>query len=172
MKALLAAAGVVLAAAAFQATAFKPSMSEGAAETYEHLANAIIEIRATEDNLVKGILMHHYVMALKHLEQAESATTDNRREHLEKAATEVTYLANEGDKRVQAVRQRLLKAGHHHHTDAETKEDYIWIDSREKKALLDLAGRIGRAGADVGASQIRQFSEELGRLYRQAVQPE
>ena len=67
--------------------------------------------------------------------------------HLEAAAAEVANIANEGDKRIQAIRQRLAKAGHTHNTDVETKADYMFVTNREKKGLLDLAGRIGRAGA-------------------------
>ena len=71
-----------------------------------------------------------------------------RQAHLEAAATEITNIANEGDKRIQAVRQRLTKAGHTHNTDEDTKDDYMFIDSKEKKELLDLGRKVARLGAD------------------------
>lgn len=150
--------------------AHRGKMHETTATTYEHLANAIIEIRNTEDSLVQGILMHHQSMALNHLDAAAEASGSSRASHLESAATEITYIANEGNKRVQAVRQRLLKAGHHHHTDAETKEDYIFIDSKEKKSLLDLANRVGRMGASASADAIKAAAGELNTLCSKALE--
>lgn len=142
---------------------------EATAATYEHLAGAIIEIRNTEDSLVRGILLHHQTMAQNHLDAAQDASGSARGKHLEEAATQLTYLANEGNKRIQAVRQRLLKAGHHHHTDAETKDDYIFIDSKEKKSFLDLANRVGRMGASASAQAIQTASSEVSSLCSKAL---
>jgi len=121
-----------------------PKSKDSSAETYEQLATAIIAIRKTEDGLVKGIILHAQGSAAAALAQAASANGGAQKQALETAATEITNAANEGDKPVQAVRQRLSKAGHTHHTDAETKEDYLWIDSKEKKQLLDLARRVSQ----------------------------
>ena len=114
-----------------------------AAATYEHLATAIIEIEATEDELVKSILIGYHTAAQGHL-RAAVRDAEGRDRHLEAAAAEVANIANEGDKRIQAVRQRLAKAGHTHNTDVETKADYMFITNREKKGLLDLATKIAR----------------------------
>jgi len=169
MKRLLV--GTVLSLCLFsEGRAGQPGMMpEAAAATYEHLANAIIEIRDTEVNLVGGILRHHHMAALDHLAMAKEASGSSRASHLEAAATEISFVANEGDKRVQAVRQRLLKAGHHHHTDAETKEDYIFVDSAEKKGLLDLANRIGRMGASASESAIDEAMGELASAFDKAI---
>ena len=102
---------------------------------------ARMEIEATEDNLVKSILIGHHQAAQRHLRQASNDAA-RRQAHLEDAATEITNIANEGDKRVQAVRQRLKKAGHTHNTDEVTKEDFMFIDSKEKKQLLDLGRKV------------------------------
>src|SRR5688500_6700379 len=105
---------------------------ENSAQTYEHLATAIIEIRKTEDGLVRGIIMHNAGAAEAALARAARAEGGDKKQYLERAADEINNAANEGDKPVQAVRQRLAKAGHTHHTDADTKEDYLFIDSKEK----------------------------------------
>ena len=144
-------------------------MEEPAATTYEHLATAIIELNKTEDNLVKGILIHHSIKAQHHLHQAEAAEGDARRAHLEHAAAEITDVANEGDKRVQSIRQRLSKAGHTHNTDTQTKEDYMFIDSKEKKALLALAGRVAQLGAKASAADIHAAEEELAKSFEKAI---
>ncbi len=142
-----------------------------AASTYEHLATAIIEIEATEDDLVKSILIGYHAAAQGHL-QAAGRDAKGRVAHLEAAAAEITNIANEGDKRIQAIRQRLAKAGHTHNTDAETKQDYMFITNREKKGLLALASRIGRAGADAGSADLEASNAELTRLFQAAIAPE
>jgi len=137
------------------------------AEAYEHLATALIEMRATEDKLVEGILNHHFGTAMQHLHTAAAEKTVGA--HAKAAADEITAVANEGDKRVQAVRQRLLQAGHHHHTDADTEEDYIWIDGSEKAKLLDLAGRVAQLK---NPSDATARADELAKLFASAMQPE
>src|SRR5260221_8910982 len=82
---------------------------DAAAAVYENLATTIINIRATEDSLVQGILVFYHTMADEALKAAEAGGKD-RGKHLEAAANQVTNIANEGDKRIQAVRQRLSKA--------------------------------------------------------------
>ncbi|WP_165072733.1 hypothetical protein [Paludisphaera rhizosphaerae] len=152
-----------------------PSAHEAAAQvaasTYEHLASAIIEIEATEDELVKSVLIGYQSAAQGHL-RAAARDAEGRVGHLEAAAAEITNIANEGDKRIQAVRQRLAKAGHTHNTDAETKSDYIWITNREKKALLDLAAKVARAGANATAGELDALRNDLIKLFDSAITPE
>jgi hypothetical protein len=143
------------------------SAAQVAASTYEHLATAIIEIEHTEDELVKSILIGYYTAAQAHL-KASSVDAQGRVGHLEAAAAEVTNIANEGDKRIQAVRQRLAKAGHTHNTDVETKEDYMFVANREKKGLLDLAAKIARAGE----GDVSNLSADLERTFRAAIAQE
>ena len=147
------------------------SMDKSAAATYEHLATAIIAIEETEDELVKSILLGYHAAAQGHL-NAAIRDEANRVMHLEDAATEVADIANEGDKRIQAVRQRLAKAGHTHNTDAVTKEDYMFINSKEKKELIALAKRIGQMGAGAKTADIRAVQDELASTFDKAVAPE
>jgi hypothetical protein len=138
-----------------------------AASTYEHLASAIIEIEATEDELVKSILIGYHSAAQGHL-KAAARDPQGRTAHLEAAAAEVTNIASEGDKRIQAVRQRLAKAGHTHNTDVETKADYMFITNRERKGLVDLASRIARSGD----ADPETLATELSRLFHAAIAAE
>jgi uncharacterized protein YbjQ (UPF0145 family) len=170
MKITTAVLLVAVGLAWVQPSARHSAMNDMTAATYEHLASAIIEIRATEDGLVKGMLLHAHGAATNQLEAAMRGR--NRTSHLERAAAEITTIANEGNKEVQAVRQRLLKAGHHHHTDAETQEDYMFIDSGEKRALLDLARKVSKLGADADESDIRQVMTKLDAVFQAAIAPE
>jgi uncharacterized protein (DUF305 family) len=180
MKSALTAVGLaaVLVVAAAATTPPGPrdeqmkSAKENTAQTYEHLATAIIEIRKTEDGLVKGIVMHNAGAADAALARAARGDAGGKQQALERAAEEITNAANEGDKAVQAVRQRLSKAGHTHHTDADTKEDYIWIDGKEKKRLVDLAQRISKMGDSAGADDVNKAREELREIMSGALKDE
>jgi predicted choloylglycine hydrolase len=149
----------------------KPAASVGsldaAVESYEHLSIVLVEVRKTEDYLVKSIIAHHHQAAQAHLRTAQGGKDVLK--HLEAAATEVTNMANEGDKRVLAIRQRLAKAGSTHKTDKDTKEDYLWIDSKEKKDALAAAKSIAQLGDKATADQIAAAAKSLDTLYQKAV---
>jgi len=147
------------------------AMDRAAATTYENLANAIIAIEATENELVKSILLGYHAAAHGHL-HAAIADEKGRRSHLEHAATDIADIANEGDKRIQAVRQRLAKAGHTHNSDATTKEDYLFINSKEKKEFLALARRVSQLGGDAKPEEIRAIHDELRTLFEKAIAAE
>ena len=169
------AAFLIVALAAAPARDHSESMKaakQNTAETYEQLANAIIAIRKTEDGLVKGIVMHNAGAADAALAQAAAASGGDKKRALERAAEEINNTANEGDRPVQAVRQRLSKAGHTHHTDADTKEDYIWIDGKEKKRLVDLAQRVSKTGEDASREDINKLRDELKEIMSGALKDE
>ena len=177
-KALVLTLSVVFSLLAYRQATSQPSaksvadtMDQSAAITYEHLATAIIAIEATEDELVKSILLGYNAAANGHL-KAAVADLPGRRAHLEAAATLIADIANEGDKRIQAVRQRLSKAGHTHNTDADTKDDYMFVNSKEKKALVELAKRVGQKGEGAKADEIKAVAGELSALFDRAIAPE
>jgi len=95
--AILALLAVQRADSRTQASSKATAAEEVAAVTYEHLATAIIEIEATEDNLVKSILIGYHQAAQRHLRRAVDDAA-NRQTHLEAAATEITNIANGGGK--------------------------------------------------------------------------
>lgn len=143
---------------------------DAAVESYEHLSVVLVEVRKTEDQLVKSIIAHHYQAAQEHLRAAQGGKDVLK--HLEAAATEVTNVANEGDKRVLAIRQRLAKAGSTHKTDKDTKEDYLWIDSKEKKDVLAAAKSIAQLGDKATATQVAAAAKSLETLYQKAITAE
>ena len=172
MKKLLFAA-LVLTTSSGWAVAQENPARESAAVTYEHLAKVIIELRATETNLVKTILRDYAFVANHHLEMAAKGM--DVATNLEGAASEITKIANEGDKAILAVRQRLVAAGHHHHhhhSDAETQEDYIFVDQDEKKAMLDLAGRVARLGGSAKSDAVTKLKDEFNKAFDAALAEE
>jgi hypothetical protein len=154
MKAALAAIGVaailviVLAAAPMRDRSEEiKAAKQNSADTYEHLATAIIEIRKTEDGLVKGIILQNATAADAALGMASRANGGDKKAALERAAEEITNAANEGDKPVQA----------------------IWIDGKEKKKLLDLAQRVSKMGEDASGDDINKARDELRGIMKDAV---
>ncbi|MHC4080566.1 MAG: hypothetical protein ACYS15_12430 [Planctomycetota bacterium] len=172
MKTMTALLVAGTCAVGIQQTGGPPAAHNATVQAYEHLATAIIANRNAEDSLVKGILHHHYAMARRSLRASLEAAGADRSTYLESAATHISYIASEGDKPVQAIRQRLLKAGHHHHTDAETQDDYIFVDSGEKKMLFDLARRISQSGRSATDVELRAAQRELTSLFTAVMVPE
>lgn len=142
---------------------------DAAVDSYEHLSIVLVEVRKTEDAVVKNIITHHYQAAQEQLKLAQSGDT---KKHLELAAEETTNIANEGDKRVMAIRQRLAKAGSTHLTDAVTKEDYLWINGKEKSALLALAKTMAQGGDKAPKEKINEWSKGLASVFEKAIAPE
>ncbi|WP_422923497.1 hypothetical protein [Singulisphaera sp. PoT] len=152
-------------------TKAEQKMAEVAAATYEHLATAIIEIERTEDELVKSIILGYHAAAKGHL-HAAAAAGDAKHAHLEAAATEIANIANEGDKRIQAIRQRLAKAGHTHNTDVVTKEDFMFVDSKEKKELVALSRKVAGFGNATSANDVLEVQKELDALFAKVIAEE
>jgi hypothetical protein len=148
------------------------TMNRVAASTYEHLATAIIEIEATEDELVKSILIGYHAAAQNLLKAAGKAEGAPRKAQLEAAAAEIANIANEGDKSIRAIRQRLAQAGHTHNTDVETKEDYMFITNKEKQGLLALAQKAGRMDAQANPADIEALAADLAGQFGKAIAPE
>lgn len=160
----------VFAADPLEKTASAPTSLDASVEAYERLATVIIEVRKTEDSVVKIILIHHHQAAQHHLQAAQNGRDVLK--HLEAAAAEVSNAANQGDKRVQAIRQRLAKAGHTHVSDVDTKEDYLFVNSKEKKSLLAAAKAIAQLGEKATRDQIAAAAKNLDGLFQKAIAAE
>lgn len=171
----LAAIALVGACVVGLQTGNRPATTyDAVVETYEQLATAIIANNQAEESLTRGILLHLFSTARRDLGGAIGAPDSDRAMHLENAAARITDIANEGDKPVQAIRQRLLKAGHHHHhhADAETEEDYIFVNSAEKQQLLALAREVSKLGRHGTDDQIRDALHRLTALRDEVLGPE
>ncbi len=147
-----------------EAVAKEPNRSDAGAATYEQLATTIIALRKTEDTLVAEILNNYRQLADDQLRGAHDEAKD-RAGRLEAAAEQVTNIANEGNKSIQAIRQRLKQAGHSHHSDADSKEDYMFVDSQAKKQFLALAKKIAQLGDAATPEQIAGVRKELDDLF-------
>jgi len=111
-------------------------------DTYDTLADAILAVKKTEENFVRGMLDGH-----RHGAQAYFAAGD-----YEKAAAEMALFGNEGDNAVAGVRKRLLEGGHHHNADGEAKgiyePGYVVVTKKAKQEILAASAALRAAGDD------------------------
>ena len=147
--------------------------------TYRSLADAILAVKESEANLVRSILATTYGHAEATLAEARANLKAGKpaKAEMEKLASLVSQLGNEGDGSVAGVRKRLLEGGHHHNAQGEQQgvydEGFVVVTRAAKKVFLDSAGRIGKLAAAPDAAALeaewqkvsRQFSELMAKAH-------
>ncbi len=145
-------------------------------DTYKSLADAILAVKSSEANLVRSILGSTYGHAEAALAEARSNMKAKKpaKAEIEKLASLVSQLGNEGDGSVAGVRKRLLEGGHHHNAQGEQKgiydEGFVIVTRAAKKVFLDAAAAIGKLAAAPNETALdaewqkvsAQFSELMG----------
>jgi hypothetical protein len=133
--------------------------------TYSSLADGILALKKTEDNLVRSIVAATLAHGQGTLARAQRAIGANDAKGasaaVEALAADVAQLATEGDNSVGAVRKRLLEGGHHHNAAGEAQgvydEGYVVVTRKAKTELLDasraIAGMAAAPKADALAAE-------------------
>ncbi len=144
--------------------------------TYENLADVILGAKASEKQLVLSILATTY----GHAEAAYARTTAEMqagmdvKPHIERLATFVSHLGNEGDASVAAVRKRLLEGGHHHNAEGERQGIYdpgfVVVTRSAKAVFLGAARNLGRLAGSPNAQQLREEWEKVKKEYQSLTQ--
>ena len=113
--ALLAAVALAPKPAAAQAG---PSTPAELVATYKSLADGILSLKRTEEDLCRSILAAAHAHGRVELGRAQAALKGGDAKAAQAAAealaASVGQLATEGDNAVAAVRKKLLDGGHHH----------------------------------------------------------
>jgi len=170
--ALVFLAGLAAPAAPAQTPSeLPPGTPPDLVNTYNTLADVILAAKTSEANLVRSILAATY----RHGEATLAAAREriqagqDARVTVEKLATLVSQLGNEGDAAVAAIRKRLLEGGHHHNAEGEAHgiydEGFVIVTKASKKVFLDLAGRIGRLAPKPDAAAIDAAWKEVSAEY-------
>jgi hypothetical protein len=123
--------------------------------TYNTLADGILAMKRTQENLVKSILAATLGHGQGVLGRAQRAITAGDAKGataaVEALAADVGQLATEGDNAVGAVRKRLLEGGHHHNAAGEAQgiyeEGYVIVTRAAKVKLLESSRAIGAMAA-------------------------
>jgi hypothetical protein len=148
--------------------------------TYNTLADGILALKRTEENLVRSILaatLAHgqvdYGRAQAAIEKGDPKAASAA---LEALAADVGQLATEGDNAVGAVRKRLLEGGHHHNAAGEAQgiydEGYVVVTRAAKQKLLEssrrIAGMVQAPKGDALAAEWRAVQGIVGDLLKGA----
>jgi hypothetical protein len=144
--------------------------------TYNTLADGILALKITEENLVRSILAAAYAHGQVQLERAKKAIGASdmpaARSAVEALAADVAQLGTEGDNSVAAVRKRLLQGGHHHNAAGEAQgifdEGFVIVTKAAKQKLLESSRAIAgmarepkAAGLDSEWANVRAVFDEL-----------
>lgn len=133
---------VVLAALATVAYAEDRGTPKDVVASYETLADAILALHKTEDNLIRAMLDGH----------RHAAAAMHKAGQHEGAAAQMSYFANEGDNAIAGVRKRLIDAGQTHNSAGEAKGIYeagfVVVTREAKKQLLDAVAAYQKAAND------------------------
>jgi hypothetical protein len=146
--------------------------------TYSSLADGILALKRTEDNLVKAILASALAHGRVNLQRAQAAAGKGdaaaAKAAVEALAADVGQLATEGDNAVGAVRKRLLEGGHHHNAAGEAQgiydEGYVVVTRAAKAKLLAssraIAGMAAAPSADALEAEWKTVSAVVDELMK------
>jgi len=139
--------------------------------TYDALAVKIMENERQEIETVRSLLGVYLSQAEKAFTGAKAAEGEAQGKELKIAMEAIGKIAQEGDKRVDEIKNRLRKSGHHHtRADDDSGEEYILVNSKTKKALMAEAGKVREmmaGGKAVAADEI----DAILQAVKAAVEP-
>jgi hypothetical protein len=130
--------------------------------TYNTLADGILALKTTEENIVRTILAAARAHGQVQLAKARAALAANdsaaSKTAVEALASAVGQIATEGDNSVAAVRKRLIEGGHHHNAAGEAQgifdPGYVIVTKAAKQKLLDSSRAIGKMAGSPNAAAL------------------
>jgi len=146
--------------------------------TYETLADGILALKRTEENLCRSILAASYAHGQVELGRARKAIAASdakaAQAALEALAASVGQMGTEGDNAVAGVRKRLLDGGHHHNAAGEAQglfdEGFVIVTRAAKQKLLEASRAIGQLSrapkADVLESEWKKVTAAYDGLMK------
>ena len=147
--------------------------------TYNTLADGILALKSTEENLVRSILSAAYAHGQVQLDRARKAIAANdaagARGAIETLAADVAQLGTEGDNAVGAVRKRLLQGGHHHNAAGEAQgifdEGFVIVTKAAKQRLLESSRAIAGMVRDAKAPALEAEWNKVQAVYTDLMKP-
>jgi hypothetical protein len=120
--------------------------------TYNTLADGLLALKRTEENLVRSILAaakaHGEVQLMRAKRSIAANDAAGAKTAVEALASDVAQLATEGDNSVGAVRKRLIEGGQHHNAAGEAQgifdEGFVIVTKAAKQKLLDSSRRFAQ----------------------------
>jgi hypothetical protein len=148
--------------------------------TYGSLADGILALKRTEEDLVRSILAATLAHGQVSLDRAGTALEKGDAKAataaVEALAADVGQLATEGDNAVGAIRKRLLEGGHHHNAAGEAQgiydEGYVIVTRAAKAKLLAssraIAGMAAAPTADTLEAEWKTVRAVVAELMKPA----
>jgi hypothetical protein len=146
MKLALVAASLLLTGYGYASLRAPQATPKPTVATYTSLADAILALHRTEEDLVRALLDGHYQAARSHREHGMH----------EQAAAEMALFGNEGDNAIGGVRKKLVDGGFNHNAAGEAKgifdPGYVLVTKKAKEGALAAAAEM-RAAKDDAARE-------------------
>jgi len=147
--------------------------------TYETLADGILALKRTEENLCRSILAASYAHGQVELGRARkaiaAADTKAAQAALEALAASVGQMGTEGDNAVAGVRKRLLDGGHHHNAAGEAQglydEGFVIVTRAAKQKLLEASRAIGQLSRAPKAEALEAEWKKVVAAYDELMKP-
>jgi len=157
----------------------EPSTPAEMVATYNTLADGILALKRTEENLVRSIVAAadaHGEVQLMRAERALAAgDASGAKAAVEALAAAVGQIATEGDNSVAAVRKRLLEGGHHHNAAGEAQgifdEGFVIVTKAAKQKLLESSRRIGQMASSPSAAGLDSEWASVQAVYKDLMPP-
>lgn len=170
---------VLLLPAPTRAQSAAPATPPEMVATYNALADAILAVKRTEDDLVRSILAATYAHAQVQFDRAQRAIKAGDAKAaqgaVENLAADVGQLATEGDNSVAVVRKRLLEGGHHHNAAGEAQglydEGFVVVTRAAKTRLLEASRAIGQSAQAPKADALTAEWQKVQAVYKDLMKP-
>jgi hypothetical protein len=177
----LSALLLTLAAFATHATAQSaaPATPPEMVSTYSSLADGILALKRTEEQLVRAILAAASAHAQVQVGRAEKAIAGKDAAALKTAieaiAADVSQMATEGDSSVAAIRKRLLEGGHHHNAAGEAQgtfdEGFVIVTRAAKQKLLESSRAFAQMAGGATAAALTAEWQKVQAVYADLAKP-
>lgn len=176
-------AGLGLASLPFPAVARAADSTPGTpaelVKTYANLADGILALKRTEEDLCRSILAAAGGKAEAELGMARKAMAAGdakaSQAALEALAANVGHLATEGDTAVGAVRKKLLDGGHHHNAAGETQgifdEGFVIVTRAAKVKLLESSRSFGQMARAPKAEAVEAEWKKVEAVLAELLKP-
>jgi hypothetical protein len=161
------------------AQAAGPSTPAELVATYKSLADGILALKHTEEDLCRSILAAAYAHGRVELGRAQAAIKAGdakaAQSAVESLAASVGQIATEGDNAVAAVRKKLVDGGHHHNAAGEAQglfdAGFVIVTKSAKARLLASSRAIGQMAGAPKADALEAEWKKVGAVYDELVKP-
>ena len=156
-----------------------PSTPPEMVATYNTLADGLLALKRTEENLVKSILAatraHGEVQLARAKRALGAGDAAGAKAAVEALAADVGQLGTEGDNSVSAVRKRLIEGGQHHNAAGEAQgiydEGFVIVTKAAKQKLLESSRKIAQMSAAPKADGLDAEWKAVDAVYAGLMKP-